>query len=237
MQTDPMMAGESEFSEQYWGKYRATVVDNADPDGLGRLSVTIPVLDIDKTGWAMPCVSYAGPHLGSYAMPPVGAGVWIEFEHGNASLPVWTGCFWGDKEAPVVPPSQEFSVQPPATKIWRSEQGLTTAYDDEAKSITVTDSDGQNRIVIDVQSGTVTVKGQSRVVLDSPRVDLGNLHALHRSVFGDLLCDYLTEIVTLFNAHAHPGELALAVLPVTPAPAVPQMAPPTGLLSDIVSLD
>ena len=29
-----------------------------------------------------------------------GAGVWIEFEGGDVSYPIWTGCFWRDGEAP-----------------------------------------------------------------------------------------------------------------------------------------
>jgi hypothetical protein len=40
------------------------------------------------------------------------------------------------------------------------------------------------------------------------------------------LLAYLTQIVTLFNAHLHPGELAGGVVPVTPAPPVAPMPPP-----------
>ena len=46
----------------------------------------------------MPCVPYAGPNLGFYAMPEVGTGVWIEFEAGDLSCPIWTGCFWNEND-------------------------------------------------------------------------------------------------------------------------------------------
>src|SRR3546814_14827184 len=32
---------------------------------------------------------------GVYVVPQIGAGVWIEFEHGDLDYPVWVGGFWG----------------------------------------------------------------------------------------------------------------------------------------------
>jgi uncharacterized protein involved in type VI secretion and phage assembly len=43
----------------------------------------------------MPCFPIAGKQQGTYFIPQIGAGVWIEFENGDPSYPVWTGCFWG----------------------------------------------------------------------------------------------------------------------------------------------
>ena len=28
-------------------------------------------------------------------IPPIGAGVWVEFEQGDPDYPIWVGCFWG----------------------------------------------------------------------------------------------------------------------------------------------
>jgi uncharacterized protein involved in type VI secretion and phage assembly len=33
--------------------------------------------------------------MGVYMVPPIGAGVWVEFEHGSADRPIWVGCRWG----------------------------------------------------------------------------------------------------------------------------------------------
>jgi uncharacterized protein involved in type VI secretion and phage assembly len=30
--------------------------------------------------------------MGVYMVPPIGAGVWIEFENGDPDHPIWTGC-------------------------------------------------------------------------------------------------------------------------------------------------
>ena len=81
---------------QYYGKYRGTVVNNIDPEQRGRLLVTVPdVLGVNLSSWAMPCLPLAGSNMGIYTVPPVGAGVWIEFEQGDPDYPVWVGCFWG----------------------------------------------------------------------------------------------------------------------------------------------
>ena len=33
--------------------------------------------------------------MGVYFVPPMGAGVWVQFEQGEASKPIWIGCRWG----------------------------------------------------------------------------------------------------------------------------------------------
>ncbi len=85
--------------EKFFGKYRGTVIDNIDPLQKGRLMVQVPdVSNILPSTWAMPCVPFAGIQSGFFALPPIGAGVWIEFEQGNSDYPIWTGCFWGSTQ-------------------------------------------------------------------------------------------------------------------------------------------
>ena len=33
--------------------------------------------------------------MGVYLVPPIGAGVWVEFEQGDPDHPIWVGCRWG----------------------------------------------------------------------------------------------------------------------------------------------
>ncbi len=80
----------------FFGKYRATVLDNIDPLQIGRLMVQVPdVSNVIPSTWAMPCVPFAGIQSGFYAVPTIGSGVWVEFEHGDPDYPIWVGCFWG----------------------------------------------------------------------------------------------------------------------------------------------
>jgi hypothetical protein len=83
-------------AHRFFGKYRATVINNIDPLGLGRLLVMVPdVSALIPTSWAMPCVPIGGLQTGFYAPPLIGSGVWVEFEQGDPDYPVWVGCFWG----------------------------------------------------------------------------------------------------------------------------------------------
>jgi hypothetical protein len=89
---------------QFFGKYRGKVENNVDPMQMGRLQVSAPaVLGDGRMSWAMPCVPYAGAGVGFFAIPPVGANVWVEFEGGKPDYPIWSGCFWGTGEAPAKP--------------------------------------------------------------------------------------------------------------------------------------
>src|SRR6476661_3350293 len=89
----------SKPNKKYIGKYRGTVLLNVDPEQRGRLQLTIPdVLGPIPSSWAEPCVPLAGPTgppMGVYMVPPIGAGVWVEFENGDPNYPVWVGCRWG----------------------------------------------------------------------------------------------------------------------------------------------
>jgi uncharacterized protein involved in type VI secretion and phage assembly len=88
----------------FYGKYRGAVIDNADPLQIGRLLVQVPdVSNVIPSTWAMPCVPFTGNQCGFFVVPPVGAGVWIEFEQGDSDYPIWTGGFWGSaSEVPAL---------------------------------------------------------------------------------------------------------------------------------------
>lgn len=97
---------------RFYGKYRGSVLNNVDPEQRGRLLVTVPdVLGSMPSSWALPCVPVAGPQMGSWFVPPIGAGVWVEYEQGDPDHPIWVGCFWGSAaEVPAVA-----LAAPPAT--------------------------------------------------------------------------------------------------------------------------
>lgn len=93
-----------------YGKYRGTVVNNVDPEQIGRIQAIVPAVSPIPSSWAMPCLPWGGTNQGVFTVPLVGAGVWIEFERGDPDHPIWTGCYWGNvAEVPVmakaVPPA------------------------------------------------------------------------------------------------------------------------------------
>jgi hypothetical protein len=94
-----MTSASSPDNGNFYGKYRGTVINNVDPLLRGRLLLEVPdVTGLVPTSWAEPCVPLAGPTgppMGVYMVPPIGAGVWVEFERGDPSMPIWVGCRWG----------------------------------------------------------------------------------------------------------------------------------------------
>jgi uncharacterized protein involved in type VI secretion and phage assembly len=89
---------------RYFGIYRGTVVNNVDPMLLGRIMASVPdVTSVIPSTWAMPCVPLAGKQMGTFMVPQIGAGVWIQYEAGDPDRPVWTGGWWGNPaEVPVL---------------------------------------------------------------------------------------------------------------------------------------
>src|SRR5258708_30720143 len=82
-------------TERHYGKYRGSVADNQDPRNQGRIKAKVPeILGQVESGWALPSAPYAGDKTGVVTVPPVGAGVWLEFEAGEAARPPWTGFSW-----------------------------------------------------------------------------------------------------------------------------------------------
>jgi uncharacterized protein involved in type VI secretion and phage assembly len=143
---------------KYFGKYRGQVTDNEDPTARGRVKLrVISVLD-DLEVWAMPCVPYAGPGIGFYSIPPVGAGVWVEFEAGDPSYPIWTGCFWADGELPV--------SSGPSVKIWKTDS-ITVQLDDDGDEMLMQNSSQSS---VTISSDVTTASSQATHTVGSDGV-------------------------------------------------------------------
>ncbi len=136
---------------EFFGKYRGKVENNLDPNSLGRVQISVPaVLGDGRLSWALPCVPYAGPQVGFFFIPPVGANVWVEFECGDPDYPIWTGCFWGDGEVPASPAAAEIKM-------------IQTG----AGTITLDDKPGSSGIKIETKSGM-------KIVMDSQGIEISN---------------------------------------------------------------
>ena len=120
------MNGSSE-GQRFYGKYRGTVLNNIDPMQVGRLLVQVPdVGGLPPSSWAAPCAPLAGPTgppMGVYLVPPIGAGVWVEFEQGDPQYPIWSGCRWG---APADIPTLAFAGLPISPSIVLQTAGQNT---------------------------------------------------------------------------------------------------------------
>ena len=154
--------------KKFYGKYRGTVASNIDETGRGRIQVKVPlVLGEGTQSWAMPCVPYAGPGVGFFAIPPREANVWVEFEGGDPGKPIWSGCFWGLLGAPAPAP---FLAE---TKVIKT----------DTATITLNDLPGAGGISIEMNNGmkiTMTAtgleitNGQASIQLQATNVNINN---------------------------------------------------------------
>jgi hypothetical protein len=77
-------------NRRYFGIYRGVVVNNLDPLNRDRLQIKVPQVFSDEVlGWAWPRESSSI----KLQVPAVNQGVWVEFEGGDPSFPVWVGTF------------------------------------------------------------------------------------------------------------------------------------------------
>ena len=144
---------------RFYGKYRG-IVTEVDEKTL-RLKATVPaVLGTTPTGWCLPCVPYAGPNVGFFFLPEAGAAVWIEFEGGDVSYPIWVGCYWHDGERPNRVAKQ--------VKVIKTKGNQQIVLDDKRHSITLIDSNG-NSVTLD-RKGIAIVRGKGKLEIVDGKV-------------------------------------------------------------------
>jgi hypothetical protein len=94
-------------NRRFFGVYRGTVVNNQDPLGRNRVQVKVPQLFADEIlGWAWP----EDTAVIKTKYPAVNQGVWVHFEGGDPSHPVWSGTF-----GKVADSASHVLVTPPTT--------------------------------------------------------------------------------------------------------------------------
>lgn len=89
------------LEERYFGKYRG-IVKEVDPK-TGYIKAIVPkVWGKDRLSPPIiPCVPFAGNKYGLVLLPEKEDGVWVEFEAGLKTAPLWTGFWWAKDESPA----------------------------------------------------------------------------------------------------------------------------------------
>lgn len=139
----------SGWGGRWYGCHVAVVTDLADPDGQGRVKITLP-WSPDGGGdrydaWARVATLFAGNNRGSWFMPDVDDEVLVIFEGGDVRWPCVIGGLWNGRDAPPT----DADVRN-VKKIIRSRNGV---------QITIEDQDGQEKLKLETPGGcSVTLK-------------------------------------------------------------------------------
>lgn len=152
---------------RFYGKHRGTVANNIDPQQLGRLQIEVPtVLGDSRLSWAMPCVPYAGPGVGFFFIPPVGARIWVEFENGDPDFPIWVGGFWDQSsDIPASTPIAEI-------KIIKTDTATLTLDDTPGAGGVTLETTAGMKILINAQGIEIDTGQGATVKLQGPKTSI-----------------------------------------------------------------
>lgn len=152
----------------FYGVYRAIVVSNEDhenpgkQDPQGRLVIRVPILGDDERTkrLAYPIVPSAGKGYGFKSLPSPGEHVYVMFEHGNPSMPLWIGQWWARGEIPD---------EDSQNHVWVSPKGMRVELRDGEEKIvikhvsgSVVEMDSSGNITINDASGNVYIGSKDR---------------------------------------------------------------------------
>jgi uncharacterized protein involved in type VI secretion and phage assembly len=174
---------------RWYGCHVAIVTDLVDPDGQGRIKITLP-WSPDSGGdrydtWARVATLFAGNNRGSWFMPEVNDEVLVVFEGGDVRRPCVIGGLWNGRDAP--PTGTDANN---VKKIIRSRNGVQITIEDQSGQETlkletpggcsVTLKDGPGTVEIQDSNGNnvklepagVTVTASARVVVNASQVEV-----------------------------------------------------------------
>jgi uncharacterized protein involved in type VI secretion and phage assembly len=119
--------------QRYYGVVPAVVVDDRDPDKLGRVRVEFPWFDPDTTcDWARVATPYGGDDFGAVLTPETGSEVLVGFEFGDMHYPYILGCLYGATDKP--PTSRTSSDD---RKLLRTKHGHELVLDDSGSNLRI----------------------------------------------------------------------------------------------------
>jgi phage baseplate assembly protein gpV len=138
---------------------RVTAVD--DPDGLGRVRVSLPAFGDLDVGWLGVLCPGAGSGRGLLALPDVDDTVAVALPHGAPEEGLVLGALFGT----IAPPDP--GVAGGAVVRWslRTKDGQSIVVDDDKHSLKVEDRAGS---FVELAPGTVKVHADADLVLEAP---------------------------------------------------------------------
>jgi uncharacterized protein involved in type VI secretion and phage assembly len=145
-------------SRRYFGVYPATVSDNQDPDGQGRVKVQLPWSPDSGSDaydvWARLATMMAGNNRGTWFVPEVGDEVLVCFGGGDPDWPYVVGSLWNGQDSPPESMDGDDNV-----KSIVSRTGIRIILDDTGGAVRLTlETPGGQRLTLD--DGAMNVRAE-----------------------------------------------------------------------------
>ncbi|MFB9078764.1 type VI secretion system Vgr family protein [Flavobacterium procerum] len=141
----------------------AAVIDNNDPEQLGRVKVKFYWAGWGaESGWMRVVQSYAGAGKGNYFRPEIGEEVHVSFEGGNAECPYVSGTYYNGKEKP------EFFDPKNMIKGWKLRFGMLFKFIEKV-GIWLSDSSG-NEIHLDEENKNINATSPETVTIRAKNI-------------------------------------------------------------------
>jgi uncharacterized protein involved in type VI secretion and phage assembly len=145
---------------RWYGVFPASVSDIKDPDGMGRVKVTLPWSPDTGSAryevWARVATLMGGKNRGSWFIPDVTDEVLVSFEGGDPRRPYVVGGLWNGKDSP---PESMDGAGNNYKKIIRSRNGVKVTLDDQDGQETfIAETPGGQKITLQDGPGTVTIE-------------------------------------------------------------------------------
>jgi uncharacterized protein involved in type VI secretion and phage assembly len=144
----------------WYGVYPALVSDIKDPDGSGRVKVTLP-WSPDTGGeryevWARLATMMGGNNRGTWFIPDVNDEVMVAFEGGDPRRPYVVGALWNGSDSP---PDSMDGAGNNYRKVIRSRNGVKITLDDtDGQEKFIAETPGGQRITLQDGPGAVTIE-------------------------------------------------------------------------------
>jgi len=150
-----------------YGVVTGIVIDNKDPDALGRVKVKIPRLSgEDESNWARVLTFMAGNGIGAFFLPEVDDEVLVAFEYGDINIPYIIGSLWNGKDKSILTNDDgENNI-----RMIKSRSGHIIRLDDTdgGEKIEIVDKSEKNMIVIITSDNKISIKSDMDIEISAP---------------------------------------------------------------------
>ena len=152
------------------GLQTATVIDLADPEGLGRIKVKFRALGEVESYWMRYVSTHAGDGHGWMSMPEIGDEVLVGFEHGNPAMPVAFGSLYhGGAKPSEFNPTEENNVKGILT---RTGNKIFIDDTDGSEKIEIITKDEKNSMVLDVSGPSISITSEGDISLSGANITI-----------------------------------------------------------------